>query len=179
MEFYFVGVRLMCIALLFSINNNIITGGTIFSCLLHIILSISWLCCFERPHFADQSNPKTFNIAYGCIYLFTFLQTTEDASKKRFTYYYTIFIIENVFALVIFYFFSTEIQRVELKICILIPILVVCNIIGIFILILYYCYVHPNPIVREKNSKDLLDSIRRIMICNYNYSTYNTVPQIE
>lgn len=115
----------------------------------HAFLMTLWVFLFDRSTFCSNTcfHSFAFSMIFGVVFVFTYILPKETKSTfSRYTFFYCLTGLENVFSIAIFAIYSP--LRIWV-IYLLSTLPVVSFIVGIFAMIFYYKNLHPNILSRR------------------------------
>lgn len=137
--------RVLAIVLLTSVFPHI----TVISIAIHAFLMTLWVFLLDRSKFCSYTSFHSFafSMIFGVVFVFTYILPKETKSTfSRYFFFYCLTGLENLIAIGIFFTHSTLTLWVTYTLTIL-P--VVSFILGIFAMLFYYKYLHPNILSRR------------------------------
>lgn len=136
-----------------SIMASIFPQYTLIACASHVFIMALWIMGFDRSPFCSTTILHTFlfSLVLGIVYVFSYILPKEGPTFYRYLVYYIICGIENVCCVLVFILYSKldEIYVIVLSFLATFPF-----VMGIFFMIIFYKYLHPNITNRRHTLRD-------------------------
>ncbi|GFT92068.1 XK-related protein 6 [Nephila pilipes] len=127
---------------------------------LHWLIMITWIFYQKTDFCTTWWEERLYNCVVGVIYCFCYFNIKEGKARYRMTIYYFITVLENIAAILAFYFSDTSNHNLRHFIALLVP---VGMLVGLSCMLLYYRLFHPSgPIMvftakQSENKNDIIE----------------------
>lgn len=134
-----------------AIIASIFPKWTLIGCSVHAILMSLWLFWMDRSPFCSNTicHSFAFSLVLGIVFIFNYIIPKVGKTRYRYTLFYLVCFFENISCIILYYYYSNDINREAnyfVPLCLLgiIPFL-----IGLTFMIIYYTKFHPNIVIRR------------------------------
>lgn len=110
-----------------------------------------WVFIFDRSPFCSNTwiHSLLFSLILGFVFIFNYILPKARQTRYRYATFYTICFLENIVCVVLYVTYSQEQDKQEDYFLILCILSIVPFIVGVFFMILYYLWFHPNLVSRR------------------------------
>lgn len=124
---------------------------TLMSFSTHAIVMGLWVFIFDRSPFCSNTwiHSLLFSLILGFVFIFNYILPKARQTRYRYAIFYTLCFIENIICVAIYVNYSAEKDKQEDYFLILCILSIVPFIVGVFFMILYYLWFHPNLVSRR------------------------------
>lgn len=124
---------------------------TLISFSIHAIVMGLWVFIFDRSPFCSNSwfHSLLFSLILGFVFIFNYILPKARQTRYRYAIFYTICFLENIICVVLYVTYSPDEDKQEDYFLILCILSIVPFIVGVFFMILYYLWFHPNLVSRR------------------------------
>lgn len=124
---------------------------TLISFSIHAILMGLWVFVFDRSPFCSNTwiHSLLFSMILGFVFIFNYILPKARQTRYRYAIFYTICFIENIVCVILYVTYSSDEDKQEDYFLILCILSIVPFLVGIFFIILYYLWFHPNLVSRR------------------------------
>ncbi|XP_055325852.1 XK-related protein 6-like, partial [Sitodiplosis mosellana] len=139
--------RILSIAIVASLFPKL----TLLCFSIHAILMGLWVFIFDRSPFCSNSliHSLFFSLILGFVFIFNYILPKARPTRYRYATFYSICFLENIICVVLYVTFSKEEDKQEDYFLILCIMSIVPFIVGVFFMVLYYLWFHPNLVSRR------------------------------
>lgn len=118
---------------------------TIIACVIHIMVMATVVQIFDKSPFCAHNKIAdfAFSVAFGAVYLFTYILPVEGRTRYRYTLYYSLCFLQNVTCGLLWLFYADEEKRMTMYFFPVLLLTVVPFVVGIAIMVIYYSFYHP------------------------------------
>lgn len=118
---------------------------------IHAIVMGLWVFIFDRSPFCSNTwiHSLLFSLILGFVFIFNYILPKARQTRYRYAIFYTICFIENIICVGLYVTYSREEDKQEDYFLILCLMSILPFIVGIFFMILYYLWFHPNLVSRR------------------------------
>lgn len=82
-------------------------GPVICGC--HVIIMFMWILWMRTDFCPNRCLEVLYNIAVGCLYLFTFMNVKDTPTRWKYVFYYALYYVENVVMISLWFTHTDEI----------------------------------------------------------------------
>lgn len=127
------------------------SSRTLVSFSVHAIVMGLWVFIFDRSPFCSNTwiHSLFFSLILGFVFIFNYILPKSRQTRYRYAIFYTICFLENIICVVLYVNYSSEEDKQEDYFLILCILSIVPFIVGVFFMILYYLWFHPNLVSRR------------------------------
>lgn len=126
-----------------AIVASVFPGYTLIGCATHAFVMSLWIVSFDRSTFCSTTifHSFLFSLVLGIVYIFSYILPKEGPTFYRYLIYYLVCGLENICCVLLFIFNTSllEVYLIILSILATFPF-----IMGIFFMIIFYKFLHPN-----------------------------------
>lgn len=137
--------RVISIVLLTSVFPKF----SVISIAVHALLMTFWVFLIDRSKFCSYTtfHSFVFSMIFGVVFIFTYILPKETKNTfSRYFFFYCLIGLQNLISIAIFVMYSTLTLS---AVCLLSIVPVISFIVGVFVMIIYYKYLHPNILSRR------------------------------
>lgn len=122
----------------------------LLACLLHAFSFGLATFIIDKPTFCSKNcyGSMVFSMLLGCVYVFMYILTKEGKTFFKYLCYYGIYILENIACVFVFWTFA--LTRLSFILMPLVVLPLALSFFGVFFMIVYYRFYHPNITAREE-----------------------------